>query len=771
MRDFLASAALLVVATASAGATQATADMSAQAVAADAAPAGAPADDPAGREAEVVEALLAKMTIEEKLGQLNQLRGRWGETGPQVQEGGEDEIRAGRIGSYLGVHGADYTRRMQKVAVEESRLGIPLLFAHDVIHGFRTIFPVPLGESASFDVEAIENAARIAAIEATAAGLHWTYAPMVDIARDPRWGRIVEGSGESAYLGSVLAAARVRGFQGDDPGSSPGQALTADDTLLATAKHLVGYGAAEGGRDYNVAEMSERTLRDVYLPPFKAAVDAGAQSVMAAFNEIDGVPMHANGPLINGVLRDEWGWDGVLVSDYTGVLELIEHGVAANRAGAGVLALDAGVDIDMVSNIYVDDLPAVVRDGGLDETVVDDAVRRVLRAKYRLGLFEDPYRYSDDARERERTLRPEYRAAARDLARKSLVLLKNEGDVLPLARSAGTIAVIGPLADDKRVMLGGWAAAGRADDAVTPLEGLREAVGPGTKVLHAKGAEVEGEDRSGFDEAVRIAGEADVVLLFLGEHQDMSAEAHNRTTLDLPGVQEELARAVHATGKPVVAVLFNGRPLSINWLAENVPSILVAWFPGIEAGHAIADVLFGDHNPAGRLPVTFPRNVGQVPIYHDHKNTGRPPQEKEKYTSKYIDVPWTPLYAFGHGLSYTTFGYSDLKVDRSRIGAGESVRVGVTVTNTGKCAGDEVVQLYVRDDVGSVTRPVKALRGFQRIHLRPGQKRKVEFVLGPEEMAFHGPDMKPVVEPGTFTVFAGGSSDDVIEAKFEVSQR
>lgn len=712
-------------------------------------------------EAEAVEALLAKMTLEEKLGQLNQPRGRWGETGPRVQEGGEDDIRAGRIGSYLGVHGAEYTRRMQQIAVNESRLGVPLLFAHDVIHGFRTIFPVPLGEAASFDPKAVEQAARIAAIEATAAGLHWTYAPMVDIARDPRWGRIVEGSGESSYLGSVLAAARVRGFQGDD--------LTAPDTMMATAKHFVAYGAAEGGRDYNIADLSERTLHDVYLPPFKAAVDAGAQSVMAAFNEIGGVPMHAHGQLINGVLRGEWGWDGVLVSDYTGVLELIQHGVAANRAEAGALALEAGVDVDMVSNIYLQDLPAVVRKGRLDEATVDKAVRRVLRAKYRLGLFEDPFRYSDAARERERILRPEYRKAARELARKSLVLLRNEGGVLPLSKRPGTIAVIGPLADDKRVMLGGWAAAGRPEDAVTPLEGIRAAVGAGTKVLHARGVDVEGTNRSLFGEAVRIAREADVVLMFLGEHHDMSAEAHNRTTLDLPGVQEELVKAVHATGKPVVVVLFNGRPLSINWLTQNVHSIVVAWFPGIEAGHAIADVLFGDHNPAGRLPVTFPRNVGQVPIYHDHRNTGRPPNEKEKYTSKYIDVPWTPLYPFGYGLSYTRFSYAQLKVDKPRIGARDSLRVAVTVTNTGKRAGDEVVQLYVRDDVGSVTRPVKELCGFQRIHLRPGEKRQVEFVLGPENLSFHGLDLKPVVEPGTFTVFVGGSSQDLIETRFEVT--
>lgn len=711
-------------------------------------------------EAEFVEALLAKMTLEEKLGQLNQPRGRWGDTGPQVQEGGEDEIRAGRIGSYLGVHGADYTRRMQKIAVEESRLGIPLLFAHDVIHGFRTIFPVPLGEAASFDVVAVERSARIAAVEATAAGLHWTYAPMVDIARDPRWGRIVEGSGESAYLGSALAAARVRGFQGKD--------LAAPDTLLATAKHFVAYGAAEGGRDYDVAEVSERTLHEVYLPPFQAAVEAGVQSVMAAFNEIAGVPMHANGALIDGVLRKRWGFDGVVVSDYTGVLELIAHGVAADRETAGRLAIEAGIDIDMVSDIYAADLPTAVRAGRLEEATIDEAVRRVLRAKYRLGLFEDPYRYSDEGRERERILTPEHRQAAREMARESLVLLKNEGDVLPLAKRAGTLAVIGPLADDKRIMLGGWAAAGRAEDAITPLEGIRAAAGDGTRVLYARGAGVEDEDRSGFEEAVRVAREADTVLLFLGEHHDMSAEANNRSNLDLPGVQEALARAVHATGKPVVVVLFNGRPLSIGWLAENLPAILVAWFPGIEAGHALAEVLFGDYNPAGRLPVTFPRNVGQVPIYHDHKNTGRPPKAEEKYTSKYLDVPWTPLYPFGHGLSYTSFAYSDLELAKPRIGPAEPLRVAVTVTNTGRRAGDEVVQLYLRDEVASVTRPVKMLRGFQRIHLRPGERRRVEFTLAPKDLALLGPDLRPVVEPGTFTVFAGGSSANLIQAGFEV---
>ncbi|GER07955.1 glycosyl hydrolase [Iodidimonas muriae] len=711
-------------------------------------------------EAALVEDLLARMTLEEKLGQLAQPRGRWGDTGPEVQQGGEEDVRAGRVGSYLGVYGADYTRRLQEIAVDESRLGIPLLFAHDVIHGFRTIFPVPLGEAASFDHEAVERAARIAAEEATAYGLHWTYAPMVDIARDPRWGRIVEGAGESPYLGSEMAVARVRGFQG--------QALDAPDTMLATAKHFVAYGGAEGGRDYNTVDISERTLHEIYLPPFQAAVDAGVQSVMAAFNEVGGIPMHAHGDLINGTLRKEWGFDGILVSDYTGVAELIPHGVAANREEAGILALEAGVDIDMVSNIYTGEMLKAVEVGKLDEAVVDEAVRRVLRAKVRLGLFDDPYRYSDKAREKAHTLKPEYRAAARDLARKSLVLLKNEGDVLPLSKQTGTIAVIGPLADNRRVMLGGWAAAGQEGDAITPLEGIRAAVSSDTKVLYAKGAEIDSEDRSGFDEAVDVARKADVVLLFLGEHHDMSAEANNRTSLDLPGVQKELAQAVHASGKPVVAVLFSGRPLAVTWLSEEIPALVEAWFPGIEAGHAIADTLFGDYNPAGRLPVSFPRNVGQIPIYHNHKNTGRPPSQTEKYTSKYLDVPWTPLYPFGHGLSYTTFGYDGLSLDKQAIAPDGSVEVTVTVTNNGARAGEEVVQLYLRDDVASVTRPVKELRGFERIHLAPGESRKVQFHLDFDDLAFYGKDMRRVVEPGTFTVFVGGNSVDLLETQFKV---
>ncbi|WFC40514.1 beta-glucosidase BglX [Pseudoxanthomonas sp. SE1] len=711
-----------------------------------------------------VDALLAKMTVEEKLGQLNQPPGVGNNTGPAAMAGSEDQIRRGEIGSYLGTQGAVLTCRLQRIAVEQSRLGIPLLFGYDVIHGHRTVFPVPLGESASFDPVEVQHAARVAAIEASAHGIHWTYAPMVDISRDPRWGRVVEGAGEDPYLGSVLAAARVRGFQGDD--------LRAPDAVLATAKHFVAYGAAEAGRDYNVADISERTLHELYLPPFKAAVDAGAQSIMAAFNEIAGVPMHAHQPLIEDLLRKQWDWDGLLVSDYTGVMELMPHGVAADREQAGSLGLRAGVDVDMVSQIYLKDLPAAVKAGRVPMAQVDASVRRVLNAKYRLGLFDDPYRSctDDGARERALTLTPEHRADARRMAQKSLVLLENDNQVLPLAKSVRTLAVIGPLADHRRAMLGNWAVAGREEDAVTPLEGLKAALGDRTRLVVAKGAEIDSQDTRGFADAVAAAKQADAVVMFLGEHPDMSAEANNRTSLDLPGVQEQLALAVAATGKPVVVVLLNGRPLSIGGLKGKVPAILEAWFPGIEGGHAIADVLFGDVNPSAKLPITFPHNVGQVPIYYAHKNTGRPPRMEEKYTSKYLDVPWTPLYAFGHGLSYTTFRYDAPVVSSATLKPDAlEQRVSVRVTNTGKRAGEEVVQLYVRDDVASVTRPVKQLRGFQRVSLQPGESKTLTFTLGFDDLAMYDARMQQVVEPGTFTVFVGGSSDRTQQAEFRVA--
>lgn len=723
----------------------------------------APAAKAAGDEHAFIESLLARMTLEEKLGQLNQPSGPGNNTGPNAGAAGEEQVRKGLVGSILGMRGVENVCPLQKIAVEQSRLKIPLLFAADVIHGYRTIFPQPLGESASFNPAAAERAARIAAIEATAHGVHWTYAPMVDVTRDPRWGRMAEGSGEDPYLGAQLAAARVRGFQGED--------LARDDTLLATAKHFVAYGAAEGGRDYNTTELSERTLREVYLPPFQAATDAGVATVMAAFNSLNGMPMHANGPLVEGVPRKEWGFGGLVVSDYTGVMELIHHGIAADGTEAAIRALDAGVDIDMASGFYAKDLPAAVRAGKVPMTIVDESVRRVLRAKYRLGLFDDPYRYCDAAREQARTLTPEFRQAAREVARESLVLLKNDGGVLPLSKQLRTVAVIGPLADDGRIMNGNWQGDGQPRDAITPLQGVRDALGPGARVLHAKGADIAGTSAAGFDDAVRTAQQAEAVVMFLGEDPNMSGEAASRTSLDLPGVQEELALAVLATGKPVAVVVFNGRPLTLDAVQRRAPAILEAWFPGTEGGHAIADVLFGDYNPAGRLPVTFPRNVGQVPIYYAHLNTGRPPRAEEKYSSKYLDAPWTPQYPFGHGLSYTSFRYDNLQVDKPQIATDSGQRVRVTVTNTGARAGDEVVQLYVRDDVASIARPVRQLRGFRRIHLQPGQSETLEFRLDADDLSFLDAQMRRLVEPGRFTLFVGGDSQAALQAHFEVTAR
>jgi beta-glucosidase len=707
-----------------------------------------------------VDSVLALMTLEEKVGQLMQYSGYQAVTGPGQPVAGDAQIRSAQVGSFLNVHGAENTRRLQRMAVEQTRLKIPLLFAHDVIHGFRTIFPVPLAEAASWDPAAAERAARIAAIEATANGLHWTFAPMVDIARDPRWGRIVEGSGEDPLLGSAFAAARVRGFQGTD--------LAAPNTMAATVKHFAAYGGAEGGRDYDIVELSEQTLKEVYLPPFYAAVAAGAQTVMASFNEVNGVPLHANQRLLRDVLRGEWAFGGLVVSDWGGIQELLAHGVAATREDAGVLAMKAGVDVDMVSGIYPADIPRALSRGRVTQGEIDEAVRRVLRLKYRMGLFQDPYRYSDTTRQRTLTLAPEHMAAAREIGRKSIVLLKNERRVLPLSKTLGTIAVIGPLADDRRSMLGSWHADGRAEDAVTILAGIRQAVSSGTRVIYARGTSVDSMSTSGFAEAVAAARQADAVVLVLGEHADMSGEAASRASIDLPGAQEALARAVHAVGRPTVAVLANGRPLSIAWLAAEVPSILETWFLGTQMGHSVADVLFGDYNPGGKLPVTFPRTTGQIPIYYNRKNTGRPPVTENKYTSKYLDVAWTPLFPFGHGLSYTTFAYDNLRLSAATMRERDTLTVSVDVANTGDRAGDEVVQLYVQDEVASVTRPLKQLKAFSRITLQPGQRRTVTFQLRSDDLAYYNAAARRVVEPGFFKVYVGTSSASVREARFEL---
>ena len=707
-----------------------------------------------------VDSLLSIMTLEEKLGQLAQYPSQWSDTGPSVPAGRKEDVREGKVGSFLSLYGAEATREMQEIAVEDSRLGIPLLFAYDVVHGYRTIFPIPLGEASSFNPTLARRTARAATREATAGGVHWTFAPMVDLSREPRWGRVMEGAGEDPHLNNVMARARVRGFQ--EP------SLAADTTVMATAKHFVAYGAPRGGRDYNTVDVSERTLHEIYLPPFYAALDAGAHSVMPGFNEIAGVPMHAHDGLIDGLLRDDWNWDGIVVSDYTAVWELTNHGIARTDRSAGIQALKAGVDVDMVSGIYGDTLDTAVRSGHLPSQEVNEAVRRVLRAKWDLGLFEDPYRYGSPEREDEVLLSDAHRDLARTAAHQSMVLLKIENDTLPLGDDVESLAVIGPLADDARSILGEWAASGRAEDAVSVLEGLRSR--SGVDVEYVPGLpDVKSTNPSGVDDAVAAAQDADAAILVLGEEYNMSGEAASRTSLELPGIQQILADAVAETGTPTAAVLLNGRPLALPTLDARVPAILEAWYPGTEAGPAVADVLFGDVTPSGKLPMSFPRTVGQVPLFYNHKRTGRPPVEGQDYTSTYLDTPWTPLYPFGHGLSYTSFSYSAPRVSDTSLVMGDTLHVAVDVTNTGGRAGTEVAQLYLRDPVARVTRPVQELRATQRVRLAPGDTRTVRFALTPDDLAYYGPRMERVVEPGRFEVQVGTSSADVQTASFRVT--
>ncbi|HEY6246342.1 MAG TPA: glycoside hydrolase family 3 N-terminal domain-containing protein [Pyrinomonadaceae bacterium] len=702
-----------------------------------------------------VNALLAKMTLAEKLGQLQQLDGEGdGNFRPEHIE----LLKKGLLGSTLNVRGAKRTNELQRVAVEQSRLKIPNLFGYDVIHGYRTIFPIPLGEASSWDPSLAERTSSIAASEAYATGLRWTFAPMVDIARDPRWGRITEGAGEDTFLGSAFARARVMGFQGKDY-SAPGK-------VLACAKHYVGYGAAEGGRDYNTTDMSEQRLREVYLPPFHAAVDAGVGTLMSAFNDLNGVPTSANPFTLTKVLRGEWKFDGFVVSDYNAVLELISHGLAANPHDAADAALNAGVDMEMVSRSYNENGPALLQEHKLSQATIDEAVKRILRIKFRLGLFEHPY--VDEAAESGAILTAANRAVAREAAGRSMVLLKNERQTLPLNKNVSSIAVIGPLADDSRAPMGFWSADGKETDTVTALAGIRSKVSPQTKVNYAKGCEIVGDSTAGFAEAVEAARQSDVALVFVGEAKEMVGEAASRSSLDLPGKQMDLVKAIHATGKPTIVVLINGRPPTIGWAVDNVPAILEAWMGGTEAGNAIADILFGDVNPGGKLPVTFPRTVGQVPIYYNHMNTGRPPVADVRWNSKYIDGPWTPQFPFGFGLSYTQFKISDPQMSATTIGTDGRLTVTASVQNTGQRTGDEVVQLYIRDVAASMTRPVKELKGFKRITLKPGETQRVEFTLGPEHLGFYNREMKYVVEPGEFKVFVGSSSEDVIEKSFVV---
>ncbi|MBX3021395.1 MAG: beta-glucosidase BglX [Bdellovibrionales bacterium] len=725
--------------------------------------------------------LMSKMTLEEKAGQLTQYSADMSKTGNTVRENYREDIIAGRVGSLLNAFTPKFTRELQQVAVEKTRLKIPLLFGYDVIHGHRTIFPIPLGEAASWDMKRIEDAAAVAAKEASADGIHWTFAPMVDISRDPRWGRIMEGAGEDVWLGSKIAAARVRGFQGDKPGAT--------DRVLACVKHFAVYGAPVAGRDYNPVDMSDRELWESYLPVYKAAIDAGAATAMTSFNDINGVPATANDWLLNDVLRKQWKFKGFVVTDYTAIYELIPHGVAKDLKDAALQSFRAGSEMDMMSGAYPKYLPQLVKEGKISKAQLDTSVRRVLEAKYKLGLFDDPYRFSDEKRAEKAMLTPENRAVARDVARRSLVLLKNDNGALPLKRE-GTIAVIGPMADNQRDLIGAWSAAGSAMDewkkAITVIDGLKQVGGSKVKVLHAKGSEffydeamlkVQNEHGANLtkdkrsreemiNEAVRTAKKADVVVMAIGESHGLSGEAASRTSIRVPEPQQELLKAVRATGKPVITLIFSGRPLALEAEAAQSDAMLAVWFPGTESGNAIADVLFGDHSPSGKLPVTFPRNEGQIPIYYSHKNTGRPYDGKDKYRSQYLDVANTPLYAFGHGLSYGKFDYSDLKLSSAKIKPTQKLKVSVTITNNGEHDGEETAQLYVRDMVASVTRPVKQLRGFQKVFLKKGESKQVTFEVALEDLKFYDKNMKWVAEPGDFKVFVGTSSDNVKEAGF-----
>jgi len=697
--------------------------------------------------------LLEQMTLEEKIGQLNLRSSKWESTGPVEGKGYVEEVRAGACGGIFNLPKVEYAREMQRIAVEESPRGIPLLFGYDVIHGYKTIFPIPLGLASSWDMDAVERSTRIAAVEAASSGINWTFAPMVDIARDPRWGRIAEGAGEDTYLGCEVAKANVRGFQGNE--------LSDPFTVAACMKHFAAYGAAQAGRDYHTVDISERVLLDTYLPPFKAALDAGCASVMTAFNELDGVPCTGNDFLLNTILRGEWGFDGVVVTDYTSIDEMVDHGTAADEADAAAQALRAGVDLDMMSSAYVENLEALLAEGRITMAQIDRSVLNVLRLKEKLGLLDDPYRYCSEQREKEMHYAPAHLQASYEIAGKSMVLLKNDG-VLPLNKGR-RIAVIGPLAIAKNDLLGTWKARGDGEMATSILDAFGS-----NSVLYAKGCDVVSNDVSGFAEAVAVAKQSDVVVMVLGEGAWQSGEAASRTDIGLPGVQTELLKAVKESGKPIVLVLLNGRPLALEEEDALANAILEAWHPGTEGGRAVVDILLGKINPSGKLPVTFPRSLGQVPIHYNMKNTGRPitPEKPIKFQSKYLDSPNDPLYPFGFGLSYTTFEYSDISLDRAGISGNETLTASVMVSNKGRRAGEEVVQLYIRDLVGNVTRPVKELKGFRKILLQPGENQTVEFTVGEKELTFLRRDMTWGTEAGEFELFIGSDSRDVQSVRF-----
>lgn len=708
-----------------------------------------------------VDSVLKLMTLDEKIGQMVLYTSDWDVTGPKIKSGYLDDIRKGNCGNIFNAHTVAYVRKLQKTAVEESRLGIPLLFGYDVIHGHKTIFPISLGESASWDLEAIEKGARVAAIEAAASGINWTFAPMCDISVEPRWGRVSEGAGEDPYLGSKIAAARVRGFQGKDNN------LSDSLTILACVKHFAAYGAPQAGRDYNTVDMSKRVFLDTYLPPYKAAIDAGAMSVMTSFNELDGVPSTGNKYLLTDLLRNELGFKGLVVTDYTSINEMVNHGVARDEADAGLLALRAGVDMDMQGEVYFKYLKKQVEEGLVDEELINNAVRRILRVKFLLGLFDDPYKYCNEAREKKLIYAPEHLEAAFDVAKKSMVLLKNDQQVLPLKKNE-KIAVIGELAASKRDLLGSWKAAGDWEFMNSVLDELK-AYNGATNVIYAEGCKTTGNDKSGFDAAISAARSAGKIVMVIGENADWSGEASSRTSIKVPGVQTELLEKLKALNKPVIVVLMNGRPLDLSYESELADALIETWYPGTMGGKAITHVLFGEYNPSGKLTMTFPLNLGQVPVYYYAKNTGRPIYlPNPKYKSRYIDAPNDPLYPFGYGLSYTTFEYSDLRLSSNELKENGELKATVTIKNTGTRDGEEVVQCYVRDLVGSITRPVKELKGFEKISLKAGESKNVTFSITPAMLAFHRLDMSYGTEPGDFKLFVGGNSRDVKETTFKL---
>lgn len=724
---------------------------------------------PSNEKSTKVEDLLSKMTLEEKVGQLNFLIGDGFNTGPTLMTRESNNfdvlVKEGKITGLFNVYGAKYTARLQKIAVEQSRLKIPLLFGADVIHGFKTVAPIPLAEAASWDLAEIERSAQVAAEESSAVGINWTFAPMVDVCRDPRWGRVLEGAGEDSFLASRIAEARVRGFQG--------KSLADARTIAACVKHFAAYGAPLAGRDYTEVDMSERQLREVYLPPYEAAIKQGAATVMNAFNDFNGIPATANKFLLQQVLRKEWKFNGVVVSDWQSIGELIPHGIAADSVQAAQLAMDASVDVDMMANVYATQLIRLIQAGSIKQSQLDDAVRRVLQLKFDLGLFDDPYRYSNEEREKKEMRTDAQVNSALSMAKKSIVLLKNENELLPFSKDESTLAVIGPLANAPAEMNGSWSFFGEPQHAVSILDGIRKKVSPKTFVLFAEGCNLYDDATDKFAQAKAIAQRASKLIVVLGESAVMNGEGASRSSIGLPGVQLDLLKALAETKKPLVVVLVSGRPLTLEWIDQHIPAILETWTLGSEAGNAVAEVLFGDYNPSGKLPITFPRNEGQIPIYYSHKHGGRPyegdyqdPLNVRIYKSKYRDVRNEPLYPFGYGLSYTKFEYSNLIIDKEKMSTDESVEVSVTVKNVGKVAGEEVVQWYIRDWVGSVTRPVKELKGFEKILLQPGESKTVKLNITSEVLSFYRADMSWGVEPGKFSVMVGTKSANVLAKDF-----